>query len=81
MHNDVTRPERQYGSCSHATWSPVVLAVEEIVLDQFYLTYLKAQTNRPSRYSTAQPDENTCQYYFPLNFPLRGNTKPLSIRS
>ena len=27
------------------------------ILDQFYLAYLKAQTNRPSRYSTDQPNQ------------------------
>ena len=36
-----------------------------------YLTYLKAQTNPPSRYSTALPRQNTLQYFCHLNFPLR----------
>ena len=34
MHNDVTRPERQYGRCSHAQyprWRQLVLVVVEIV--------------------------------------------------
>ena len=34
MPDDVTRPGRQYGSCSHVQiqlWTPVVLVVEEIV--------------------------------------------------
>ena len=51
------------------------------ILDQFYLTYLKAQTNCPSRYLTAQPHHNTGQHYCHLNFPLPGNTAPYWIRS
>ena len=51
------------------------------ILDQFYLTYLKAQTNRPSRNSTAQPHQNTCQHYCRINFPLRENAMPYGIRS
>ena len=42
------------------------------ILAQFYLTYLKAQTNRPSRNSTAQPHQNTCQHYCHLNFQASG---------
>ena len=33
-----------------------------------YWTNLKAQRNRPSRYSTTQPYENTCKHYCHLNF-------------
>ena len=36
------------------------------------MTYLRAQTNPLSRYSTAQPHQNTCQHFCLLNFPLRG---------
>ena len=32
-------------------------------------------------YSTAQPHQNTGQYYCYLNFPFRGNTTLYSIRS
>ena len=39
------------------------------------------QTNRPSRYSTAQPHQNTCQHDFHLNLPLQGNTTPFWIPS
>ena len=42
------------------------------ILDQFYLTNLKSQTIRPSRYSTAEPHQNTCLHYCYLNFPLSG---------
>ena len=45
-----------------------------IVWDHFYLSYLKAQTNRPSHYSMAQPHQNTRQHYCHLNFLLWGNT-------
>ena len=45
------------------------------------LIYLKAETNRASRNSTAQPRQNTCHNYCHLNFPLRGNTKPYRIHT
>ena len=40
------------------------------------MIYLKAQTNRPSRQSTAQPHQNTCQRYSHLSFPVREHTRP-----
>ena len=39
------------------------------------MIYLKAQTNRSSCYSTAQPHQNTCQHYCHLNFPLFGEIR------
>ena len=45
------------------------------------LTYLKIQTNCPSRYSTTQLYQNTCQHYCHLDFPLRGNATLYWIRS
>ena len=73
MHDDVTRPKGSTvvvvtlkskmaaGSASSGGNSKSAASV----------IYLKAQTNRPSRYSTAQPHTNTCQHYCHLNFPLR----------
>ena len=63
MHNDLTHPERQYGIVvtlkSKMAASSVWPYLE--ILDQFYVTYLKAQTNHPSHYLMArgQPHQNT----------------------
>ena len=48
---------------------------------KYYLTYLKAQTNPPSRYSKAHPHQNTSQHFCHLNFPLRGNSTPYWIHA
>ena len=83
MYNDVTRPERQYGIYLHSQsqdgGQPWIWRFRYSGSNLFD-PHLKAQTNRPSRYSTAQPNQNTFQHYCHLNFPLRGNATPCWIR-
>ena len=62
--NDVTRPKRQYGSCSHAQiqlrWRPIVLVVGEIVevgdleleLDPKFKQIARAVTRRSNHIKT-----------------------------
>ena len=40
-----------------------------------------SQTNRPSRYSMAQPHQNTCHHYWHQKFPASGITTPYWVRS
>ena len=81
MHDDVSRPEGSMGV--------VVMLKSKLVASSasgggnskiiVSLAYLKAQTNHPSHYSTAQPHQNTCQHYCHLNFPLQAKTTPYWI--
>ena len=41
----------------------------------------ESSNKSPSRHSTAQPHQNTCQHYCHFNFSLWGNTTPYWIRS
>ena len=63
MHDDVARPEGGMGvavtlKSKMAASSASSGGNNEMVV---YLTYLKAKTIRPIRYSTTQPHQNTCQ--------------------
>ena len=74
MHNDVARP----WSCSHAHIQNGDHKGVALFRDSGFWI-LKAQTNHPSRNSTAQPYQKTCRYYCHLNFQLRENTTPYWI--
>ena len=72
MHNDVARPERQYGSCSsNPRWRPVALVVGEIVKVRDIELDPKSNKSLEPLLDVPATSEHTSEF-LPFKFPASG---------